>query len=55
MWSLIAAITAAAIPIQPAQDDVPNFWVRPGYKVTIAAEQPGTRFIEFDDKGTLFI
>lgn len=55
MWSLIAAITAAALPIQPAQDDVPNFWVRPGYKVTIAAEQPGTRFLEFDDKGTLFI
>lgn len=36
--------------------DVPNFWVRDGYRVTMVAERIGeTRFIEFDDKGTLYV
>lgn len=35
---------------------VPAFWVRPGYKVTLAADKiPNARFMEFDDKGTLYI
>src|SRR5438270_12946211 len=36
--------------------NVPDFWVRPGYRVTLAAEKlPEARFIEFDDKGTLYL
>src|SRR2546426_12614267 len=36
--------------------NVPDFWVRPGYGVTLAAEKlPEARFIEFDDKGTLYL
>ena len=36
---------------------VPDFWVRPGYKVTLAAEKFGNdvRFIELDDKGRAYI
>ncbi|MEX0776689.1 MAG: PQQ-dependent sugar dehydrogenase [Phycisphaeraceae bacterium] len=35
---------------------VPAFTVRPGYRVTLAAERVGEgRFIEFDDKGTLYL
>jgi glucose/arabinose dehydrogenase len=36
---------------------VPEFWVRPGYKVTLAAEDFGrdTRFLEVDDRGTLYL
>jgi hypothetical protein len=35
---------------------VPAFVVRPGYRVTVAAESiPDLRFIEFDDKGTLYV
>src|SRR5215212_4194225 len=36
--------------------DVPDFWVRPGYRVTLAAEKlPEARFMEFDDKGNLYL
>jgi glucose/arabinose dehydrogenase len=36
--------------------NVPPFWVRPGYRVTLAAEKLGeSRFMEFDDKGTLHL
>lgn len=35
---------------------IPAFWVRPGYKITLAADNiPNARFMEFDDKGTLYI
>lgn len=36
---------------------VPDFWVRPGYKVTLAAENLGNdvRFIEFDARGRLYL
>lgn len=36
---------------------VPEFWVRPGYKVTLAAENvgPEVRFLEVDQAGRLFI
>jgi glucose/arabinose dehydrogenase len=37
-------------------DGVPAFQVRPGYKVTLAAEDFGpARFLQFDDKGTLYV
>src|SRR4051812_9481762 len=36
--------------------NVPEFWVRPGYRVTLAAEKlTESRFMEFDDKGTLYL
>lgn len=36
--------------------DVPAFWVRPGYKVSLVAkDQVNARFLEFDDKGTLYL
>jgi glucose/arabinose dehydrogenase len=36
--------------------NVPDFWVRAGYRVTLAAEKLNKpRFMEFDDKGTLFV
>lgn len=55
MWSLIAALSCVSLPVRPVQDDVPNFWVRPGYKVSLALELADARFLEFDTKGTLFI
>jgi glucose/arabinose dehydrogenase len=37
-------------------EGVPKFTVRPGYKVTLAAENLGeVRFITFDDAGTLYL
>jgi glucose/arabinose dehydrogenase len=36
--------------------DVPPMWVRPGYKVTLVAKDiRNARFLEFDDKGTLYV
>ena len=36
--------------------DVPAFWVRPGYKVTLVAEGlQNARFMQLDDKGNLFL
>lgn len=38
------------------QTTAPNFWVRPGFKVTQVASGLGNaRFMEFDDKGTLYL
>jgi len=35
---------------------VPEFWVRPGYRVDLVADNLGNaRFMEFDDKGTLYL
>lgn len=43
---------AAATPLPKP----PPFWVRPGYEVSVAvAELRGARFMEFDDKGTLYV
>lgn len=37
-------------------DGVPNFWIRPGYKVTLAASDLGNaRFMCFDSNGTLYL
>ena len=37
-------------------DEIASFTVRKGYQVTVAVESlPGARFMEFDDKGTLFV
>ncbi len=36
-------------------DGVPAFWVRPGYKVTLAGTAPEARFMVFDDKGVLYL
>jgi len=36
--------------------NVPDFWIRPGYRVTLAADKlPEARFMEFDDKGNLYL
>ncbi len=51
---LIPSIAFAADRVGPG---VPAFWVRPGYKVTLAAENLGNdvRFLEFDHKGRLYL
>lgn len=57
MRTAIASILALAAHAhaQPAPDP-PPFRVRPGYAVTVAAhELPNARFMEFDDKGTLYL
>lgn len=36
--------------------EIAEFWVRPGYELTVAVPQHrGARFLEFDDRGTLFV
>jgi len=36
--------------------DVPKFWVRPGFKVTLVADNiQNARFMQFDDHGNLFV
>src|SRR5690348_6666666 len=47
----------AAIAAEPALGpDVPPFWVRPGYRVTLAADGiDNARFLCVDDKGTLYV
>ena len=59
--SMAAVLSLCALAASPARAEgergpgVPEFWVRDGYKVTLVAERVGeTRFIEFDDKGTLY-
>jgi glucose/arabinose dehydrogenase len=65
--AVLAALTTAVslarqnvpgefLPRQAAAPGVPNFNVRPGYRVTLAAEGlDEARFITFDDKGTLYL
>ncbi|MBN9504158.1 MAG: hypothetical protein BGO01_16100 [Armatimonadetes bacterium 55-13] len=36
-------------------EGVPDFWIRPGFKVSLVAELRNARFMEFDDKGTLYV
>jgi glucose/arabinose dehydrogenase len=51
--SVVAEVLPTGGEVGP---DVPPFSVRPGYRVTLAAENLGeTRFMEFDDKGTLYL
>jgi glucose/arabinose dehydrogenase len=50
--ALVVLITAGHAVAQ----DVPAFWVRPGYKVTLAAKDLAeSRFMVFDDRGTLYV
>ena len=47
---------AAPAPQESLGPGVPAFTVRPGYRVTLAADNIDTaRFLAFDDKGTLFV
>lgn len=61
-------LLAAAMAATPQQQEMPSqwhsnvgsgtpaFWVRPGYKVTtVAQDLKNARFIQFDDKGTLYL
>jgi glucose/arabinose dehydrogenase len=55
--TLSTAIRAEA-PVQQGErgPNVPAFWVRPGYKVTVVTEAiDKLRFLAFDDKGNLYV
>ncbi len=53
---LTSAALAADLPTGEVGPGVPAFWVRPGYKVTLAATGlRKARFIEFGDGDTLFL
>ncbi|PQV63214.1 Glucose/arabinose dehydrogenase, beta-propeller fold [Abditibacterium utsteinense] len=50
------AIKPVAPTLAPLGEGVPAFQVRPGFRVTLVAKDFGeARFIEFDDKGTLYV
>lgn len=62
--SATAAVVESPLAEQPqplpaagrAGDEVQGFTVREGYEVTVAVETlPGARFMEFDDRGTLYV
>lgn len=56
LLSLALIATASAQNPAYTTEGVPDFDVRPGYRVTMAADDiKGARFLEFDDKGTLFV
>ncbi len=53
-----ARVDTSAQPQQQGMrgPNVPAFWVRPGYRVDLVAEGiENTRFVEFDDRGTLYL
>lgn len=53
---LASAFTPAQIvPSGPKGDGVPNFWVRPGFRVDRMADVPNARFLEFGGGDTLFV
>lgn len=59
-FCLAAISTCLQAQVPTAQGErgpgVPGFWVRPGYKVTLVAEGiDKLRFLEFDDKGNLYL
>ncbi len=56
-WACSARPTSTPLVVQSAQSANPSgFWVRPGYRLTLVAEGiSNARFLEFDDKGTLFV
>jgi glucose/arabinose dehydrogenase len=53
----VRADTSTKSPLQGVRGaGVPAFWVRPGYRVDLVAEGiEDCRFVEFDDKGTLYL
>ncbi|GIV19305.1 MAG: L-sorbosone dehydrogenase [Armatimonadota bacterium] len=53
----VRADASAKSPLQGVRGaGVPAFWVRPGYRVDLVAEGiENCRFVEFDDKGTLYL
>jgi glucose/arabinose dehydrogenase len=58
----VLALISNTFAQQPARGggqrgpNVPDFSIRPGYRVTLAADKlPEARFLEFDDKGTLYL
>lgn len=55
--TVFALLSSAAIASSTTTAQaVPDFWVRPGYSVTAATDTiPGTRFLEVDDAGQLYI
>lgn len=58
LFAFGAALCAPALAQNNAQlgADVPAFSVRPGFKVSLVAQNFGeARFLEFDDKGTLYV
>jgi glucose/arabinose dehydrogenase len=63
LLTLVSAFAIACLPHSAALAgegirgaNVPEFQVRPGYRVTLVAEGiRGARFLEFDDRGTLFV
>lgn len=63
MKSLLTAAALSLSLLSPALaadrvgPGVPAFWVRPGYKVSLAAEKFGNdvRFLAFDDHGRLYV
>ncbi|MDB5325347.1 MAG: L-sorbosone dehydrogenase, partial [Phycisphaerales bacterium] len=53
---IAAGVISMACLAEAAVPGVPNFTVRPGYKVTVAAKDFGqARFMEFGDDGTLYV
>jgi len=57
-FALLPALTRAAPPAGTRGPGVPEFTVRPGYRVTAAVaadDLPECRFIEFGDNGTLYV
>lgn len=57
-FALSAALLAIPLSLfaQSNPPDAPAFQVRPGYKVELVAEKVGeTRFLEFNDKGDLYV
>src|SRR5436305_3273123 len=56
LFVLVAPATAAEENTSGVGPDVPPFWVRPGYRVTLASDElDDARFLAFDDKGTLYV
>lgn len=50
------AIKPVPQTLAPLGEDVPAFGVRPGFRVTLVAKDFGeARFLQFDDKGTLYV
>lgn len=55
--AVLAAMCLASAGAQAQQENKPdyeNFSVRQGYRVTLAAELPDARFLEFGDNGVLY-
>ncbi len=57
LFMLVLSATATAAERGELGPDVPPFTVRPGYRVTLVSPPKlrEARFLEFDDKGTLYV